>query len=385
MPDFQHLKRFLKTSRFRAVATALAAASLLAAPANAKEFAYENMLYGWMKLDSHFDYESNVDCYMRMYRYEVWQRSRDDEFLRQDKREETIEIMKARVGEANLEDVYTVRSTKDFGDYDFDSNVFEFAPVSKTTYFYVRNNNSCGLPSEIRVKFDNAEIIDGIEMSQDDAQALLTSRKRNGDIDRSVSLEIDFILQARDGQMVQAHILEARVLNSARYRDLDGRKLAEYAGSPVTASASAAAPASSGLDLFGLLPGSSLESIKAELPRGGVTCNPAGGECELYLKTGQKLVAKIDSSNMVTALEHRVKAGDQTPDKIAEELKAVYGLPIDDTNKAPRAGGFSTFGQVPHVQGQRQLTWRSEDYEMNATIFYGAQARTEVVTSIRPR
>ena len=378
-------KRSLKAGSLAAVATVLAASSLFAAPASAKEFAYENMLYSWMKLDSYFDYESNVDCYMRMYRNEVWQRSREDEFLRQDKRDETIEMMKARVGEANLEDVYTVRTNKAFGDYDFDTNLFEFAPVSKTTYFYVRNNNSCGLPSEIRVKFDNPEIIDGIAMSRDDAQALLTSRKRYGDIDRNVSLEIDFVLQARDGRMVQAHILDARVLNSANNRDLDGRTLAEYTGSAVTAPSSAAAPASSGLNLFGLLPGGSLQSIKDELPRGSVVCNPAGGECEVNLKTGQKLIAKIDSSKKVTALEHRVDAGSESPGKVADDLKAVYGLPINDTNKDPQAGGFTAYGQVPHVQGERQLTWRSDSYEMVATIFYGGHAKTKVVTSIRPR
>ncbi|MCK5747225.1 MAG: hypothetical protein KAH44_13470, partial [Oricola sp.] len=148
---------------------------------------------------------------------------------------------------------------------------------------------------------------------------------------------------------------------------------------------SAAAPASGGLSLFGMLPGGSLQSIKDELPRGSVVCNPAGGECEVNLKTGQKLIAKIDSSKNVTALEHRVDAGSESPGKVADDLKAVYGLPINDTNKDPQAGGFTAYGQVPHVQGERQLTWRSDSYEMVATIFYGAHAKTKVVTSIRPR
>lgn len=384
MLDLKKPKHLTRTSSIGAVIAALAATSIFAAPASAKEFEYENMLYSWMKLDSYFDYESNVDCYMRLYRGEVWQRSREDEFLRQDKRDETIEIMKARVEEANLEDVYTVRTNKDFGDYDFDTNVFEFAPVSKTTYFYVRNTNSCGLPSEIRVKFDNSDIIDGIPMSRDDAQELLTSRKRNGDINRSVSMEIDFVLQARDGDVVQAHILEARVLNSARYRDYDGRTLAEYTGSaPTVASSVAASPKS--FSLFGLVPGGSLQSIKGELPRGSVVCNPAGGECEVHLKTGQKLVARLDSSDTITSLEHRVNAGSQSMNDTVDELKSTYGLPTGDKNQKPKAGGFSTFGSVPATQGQRTLTWRSDKYEMQSIVFYGAGKSTEVVTTIRPR
>ena len=384
MLDLKKPKHLTRTTSLGAVVAAFAATSIFAAPASAKEFTYDNMLYSWMKLDSYFDYDSNVDCYMRMYRTEVWQRSREDEFLRQDKRDETVEMMKARVEEANLEDVYTIRTNKEFGDYDFDTNVFEFSPVPKTSYYYVRNNNSCGLPSEIRVKFDNADIIDGIAMSRDDAQALLTSRKRSGDIDRSVSLEIDFVLEARDGQVLQAHILDARVLNSARYRDLDGRTLAEYSGSAAGSSA-AATTTSADLSLFGLVPGGKLSSIKDQLPRGSVICNPAGGECEVNLKTGQKLVAKVDSSDTVTALEQRVKAGNQSDDDVAADLKAVYGLPIDEKNTAPKPGGFTAYGKVPHVQGERRLTWRSDDYEMQATIFYGAHSPTEVVTTIRPR
>ncbi|WP_169711812.1 DUF4852 domain-containing protein [Henriciella litoralis] len=373
-----------KSKGLGVLALALASTLAISPTANAKEFTYDNLLYGWMKLDNYFDYDSNVDCYMRMYRYEVWQRSRDDEFLRDDKRNETIDIMKSRVGEANLEDVFTIRTNKDFGDYDFDTNKFEFSPISKTSYFYERKNNTCGLPSEIRVKFDNSDLIDGIAMSKDEAQEFLTSRKRNGDVDRSVALEIDFVLQARDGKMLQGHIVEARVLNTARYRDLDGRTLAEYTGSAPAATSSVAASPKS-LSLFGIVPGGSLQSIKDELPRGSVVCNPAGGECEVHLKTGQKLVAKLDSSNTVTSLEHRVNAGSQSMSDTVDELKAVYGLPSGDTNQKPKAGGFSTFGSVPASQGQRKLTWRSDDNELQSIIFYGAGKPTEVVTSIRSR
>lgn len=374
-----------RLSDFRALILAVTAGALWAGPASAKEFTYENMLYPWMKLDSYFDYDSQVDCYMRMYRYEVWQRSREDEFLRDEKRSETMDIMKSRVDEANLEDVYTVRTDKDFGEYDFSSGVFEFAPVSKTTFFYTRNNNVCGLPDEIRVKFDNAELIDGIAMSKDDAQAFLTSRKRNGNIERSVSLEIDFVLEARDGKMLLAHITDARVLNTVRRRDYDGRTLAHYEGSAPTAAPATAAPASQSLSLFGLVPGSALQAIRDELPRGSVVCNPAGGECEVHLKTGQKLVAKLDSSDTVTSLEHRVNVGGKSVSDTVDELKATYGLPTGDTNQNPKPGGFSTFGEVPAHQGQRKLVWPSEDYELQAVVFYGAGEPTEVVTTIRPR
>ena len=44
-------------------------------------------------------------------------------------------------------------------------------------------------------------------------------------------MEIDFVLTARDGEMLVANITEARVLNIGQYRDYDGAVLETYEGS----------------------------------------------------------------------------------------------------------------------------------------------------------
>ena len=367
-----------------AILLTISSAMAFSAPASAKEFTYENLLYPWMKLDAYFDYDAYVDCYMREYRNDVWQRSREDEFIKDEKRTETIDLMKDRVGEANLEDVFTVRTKKEFGEYDFEEGVFTFNPVSKTAYFYESNGSICSFPQNLKVKFSNADIMEGIEMAKDEAQAFLTSRKRGSSVDRSVTMEIDFVLTARDGEMLVANITEARVLNIGQYRDYDGAVLETYEGSaPAAAPAVAASPQS--LSLFGFVPGGSLQTLRDELPRGSLSCSPAGDECEVHLKTGQTLVAKLDSSDTITVLEHRVKLGNQQVSETVDELKATYGSPTSDKNQAPKAGGFSTFGQAPAQPGQRTLIWPSEDYELKAVIFYGAGDPTEVVTTIRPR
>lgn len=370
--------------RMGGIILALAFGMSVSGQASAKEFTYENLLYSWMKLDSYFDYDSHVDCYMREYRNEVWNRSRQDEFIKDEKRTETIELMKARVEEANLSDTFTIRSNQEFGEYDFSAGEFSFNPISKTSYFYETNRSICSFPETLKVKFNNTDIINGIKMPKEDAQAFVTSRKRGSNVDRSVSLEIDFVLDVRDGAVMVANITEARVLNKARYRDLDGRVIATYEGSAPEARPSAAS-SSQNVSLFGMLPGGTLQDIKDELPRGSVVCSPSGDECELHLTTGQKLVAKLDSSETITVLEHRVNAGNQPVGETVDELKATYGLPRDDKNVAPKAGGYSTFGQVPAQQGQRTLAWVSEDYELKAVVFYGVGKSTQVVTTIRPR
>ena len=136
-----------------AILLTISSAMAFSAPASAKEFTYENLLYPWMKLDAYFDYDAYVDCYMREYRNDVWQRSREDEFIKDEKRTETIDLMKDRVGEANLEDVFTLRTKKEFGEYDFEEGVFTFNPVSKTAYFYESNGSICSFPQNLKVKF----------------------------------------------------------------------------------------------------------------------------------------------------------------------------------------------------------------------------------------
>lgn len=186
----------------------------------AADFSYNALLPVYLKLDRTLMPDDIVDGYMETYRPEVWSRFRDDEFELQEKREETLQIMKDAIAAANPDEVFTIQTRFEFGDYNFESEKFDFQPLGEGLYFNV--DQCCtSLPRQLKVFFANPKIIDGIPMEKAKAKAFLNARKSSyGTVDRVVLAKVNIRMKEvrSRGEMV-AEIQEMQLY------DREGRSL----------------------------------------------------------------------------------------------------------------------------------------------------------------
>lgn len=187
------------------------------ASAMAHDLNWDNLMMAAVKMQPQFDYEANVDSYMKIYRSDVWDRYRNDEFELQDKRDETVKMMKERISSFPLNEEFVVYTSFDFGDYDFKKQVFPLDSLTETTYFPEFRGNSGSFPYTYKVFFKNTAKIGNINMAKDDARNFLKKRKdRYGDVDRSVNAKLQFrITKLKNGR----DELEAELTHVTIYSD----------------------------------------------------------------------------------------------------------------------------------------------------------------------
>lgn len=174
------------------ISTLLAASGL---PSKAADFTYDSVLPVYLKLDSTLMPEDIVDGYMETYRPEVWSKFRNDEFELEEKREETLKMMKDRIASADAGEAFTIQTQFEFGDYDFKNEKFDFRPLADGLFFKLAHCCT-SLPRSIKVSFLNADLIDGIAMPKDQAKTFLNSRKSSGGyVDRSVLAKLSIVMK----------------------------------------------------------------------------------------------------------------------------------------------------------------------------------------------
>ena len=161
--------------------------------AQAKDFTYENLLYALYKINNDVDYELIADSYMKSFRASIWRKYKNDEFELEDKRRDTIEILKNKIANYDITDPFKIRTNVDFDKYNFKELKFNFTPIAPNTYFY--ESMCCNeLPRQIKIMITNGSIIDGIPMKKEAAKKFLNSRKGyGGHIDRTVTLTLEIL------------------------------------------------------------------------------------------------------------------------------------------------------------------------------------------------
>lgn len=194
-----------------------------AAAAETYELTWENLLLASIKLDKRFDYESHVDAYMQIFRSQVWDRVRNNEFELDGKRQETVEIMKYRVQEFSLDRSFLIRSDLELGKYDFSKQEFPVLNVSETHYWYEYQYSAGSFPSRFSVFVSNPALLSAMPMTKDKAEQFLRRRTdRNGNISREVPATIVIrILRAKDerGQLL------GEIQSASVFEDKDRKRL----------------------------------------------------------------------------------------------------------------------------------------------------------------
>lgn len=185
--------------------------------AMAHEFSWNDLMLAAIKVNPHFDYESNVESYMQIYMPDVWNRVKNDEFELHDKKAEAIKIMKERVEAFSLEEDFSIFVGIDFQDYDFEKNVFPVVKMNPNMFFRAHNVRHGSFPFEYKVFFSNPQFFQDIQMSKDEAKGFVQSRKSsNGQVDRTLATELRFRVTKLKNTRDE---LEAVIVGITTYRD----------------------------------------------------------------------------------------------------------------------------------------------------------------------
>ena len=167
----------------------------------ANSLSWDKLLHASMKMDSSFDYQQQADSYMKKFRYKVWDKYRNDEFELDEKRQETILIMKSRSEKFDPSALYVINTTFSIGSYDFNKSLFPLDSLSEGTHYKYSQNRTYGLPYAYKVKFSNPSLIGDIHMTKNNANKFIKSRKNSyGNVNRNVYSKLFFtISQIEDG------------------------------------------------------------------------------------------------------------------------------------------------------------------------------------------
>lgn len=184
----------------------------------AHDFSWENLQTASMKLNKQFDYEAHVDGYMQAYRPDLWKRYRDDEFALEEKRVETIELMKKRAEKFSLDEDFVLNVRLDLGKYDFRESRFPIENMTENYYWYASKYSVGDLPGQFTVRFSNVSLLSVIPMSKESANDFVKRNKNSyGQVNRTVSATIWFRLtelKHKDSEFV-AEIQSAKIYEDA--------------------------------------------------------------------------------------------------------------------------------------------------------------------------
>lgn len=183
----------------------------------AHDLNWDNLMMAAVKMQPQFDYEANVDSYMKIYRSDVWDRYKNDEFELQDKRNETIKMMKDKISSFSLDEPFIIYTSFKFGSYDFDEQMFPLNSFAGNSYLVEKRYNNWSFPKAYKVFFNNPERIGDINMEKEKAKKFLKKRKSSyGNVDRNVNAKIKFrITDLKNGR----NKLEAELEDVTIYSD----------------------------------------------------------------------------------------------------------------------------------------------------------------------
>ena len=157
----------------------------------AYDFDWKNLLMASLKLRQSLDYDANVDSYMQVFRPDVWNRYRNDEFEMAEKRRETIEIMKKAVAAYSLDEDIVVTTSMEIGSYDFETKGFPLDGLNESSYYYASSYQNGNFPNRFTMHLSNPAALGHLQLSEAQAKEFLNSRKnRNGEISRKVYVKL---------------------------------------------------------------------------------------------------------------------------------------------------------------------------------------------------
>ena len=120
----------------------------------------------------------------------------EDEFELEDRKKETIQLMKEKVEGFNLHDEFTINTNIEFGKYNFKKGVYPLMGLNKNSFYFEDKHYIDTYPKRFKMFLRNSEIITAIKMEKVKAKTFLKSRKdKYGSIDRELPSEIKIVIE----------------------------------------------------------------------------------------------------------------------------------------------------------------------------------------------
>ena len=104
------------------------------------EFIGENLMLSEIKIGmaihkTDYPYARFVDEYMRLNKTDIWSKYRDNEFEFEEKKTESIALMKNIVDSFTLDEEFTINTTFELSKYNFKTESFPLSSLSKKSFF----------------------------------------------------------------------------------------------------------------------------------------------------------------------------------------------------------------------------------------------------------
>lgn len=156
-------------------------------------FNERNVYLAWLKLQPDYDYEANKAELTKAFHWNRYIKNRDNEFSLQKVFEQSAKEVQTEVAKLPKAPIFRIRTSADFGDYNFDKGQFAFKPIEEGMYYSIKqgrhlynaNRVTTAIGYVLRIK--DAVGIDGLSVPKDQAKAMVQRRTNsNGQVNRQV-------------------------------------------------------------------------------------------------------------------------------------------------------------------------------------------------------
>lgn len=163
------------------------------------KFEWGQLYIAASKLNKKYNVENDALCAMKVLYNDVYKKYKNDEFEFDDQLKNIANKLRKTVQEHELNKLYKLNVVTTFDEYDFKKEEFPINGFTKNSYFSEHYNSlkfKCGYDNKISIRdtyymfYSNPHIVTGIKMPKAEAKAFLKKRKRYGEVNRHLYLDV---------------------------------------------------------------------------------------------------------------------------------------------------------------------------------------------------
>lgn len=157
------------------------------------DLAESSVYLAWLKAQPNYDYSAHKTELAQAFFWRKYVQNRNNEFSLQGVLEKAAAEVETAVDGWPKDTIFRIRTSAEFGEYDFDAEKFAFGPVENGVYYSVPKGRELyeaspvGLTTGYVITIADAVDIDGLAVPVDQAKAMIERRtSRSGRVNRNV-------------------------------------------------------------------------------------------------------------------------------------------------------------------------------------------------------